>query len=1144
MHKRIAAALVVAALGGAPAADAAVPDLERTSATELAAQLAAGQLTSVELTKAYIDRIAAVNRRGPAINAVRSLNPEALREARVSDIARRTNSVRGPLEGLPILLKDNIDVAGMPTTASSIVLEKSVPDRDATIVTKLRAQGAVILGKVNLTEFAAYVSNSQQSGNGSLSGQVLNPYDLSTDPGGSSSGSGVAAAAGLAALTIGSDSEGSIISPATQNNVVGIRPSTGLWSRAGVVPISEWQDTLGPLVQTVGDAALLLNAVSGRDPRDPRTATTPEGIDYTAGLKTTALQGARIGVSNSTNAQYVAARDALAAQGATVVQIPFPNFPAAQSILNREFRRDLTQYLTELPASAPVKSFEEAYDYLKAHPQEGLKYGDTRIGPSSTYHLENADERGEYEAVKALEIPRAKAYLDALLDQGPGTADDLDAVLQSGLGLISQSAFAAYPIISVPAGFPADTGRPTNIAFVGRRFSEAKLVGYAYAYEQATKHRRAPSAVNPASWRCVPGPRFDPTGCGPFAGFAGPLTDALIPPVLDLESLDIAEIKRRFAAGTLTSAQLVKSYLDRIKYVNNQGPGINAVRSVHPGAVGAAVAADTARAAGTAGGPLAGVPVLVSDTIDVAGLPTTGGSLALKDVVPATDAALVTRLKAAGAIILGKANVTELNGMVSTGAPSGYGSLHGQVMNPYDMRSNLNSATAGAVAAAAAGLAAATVGVEADAATTGTGNPSNGASMSALVGATLGGTVAMRPTLGSVPNAGILPSARSQETAAPVGRTVSDVATTLAGMSDVSATLSKSALDGKRIGVIAPTGGNSQQRFTEALEVIDDLGATPVTLTAPNRPTTPKVVDREFKRDLDAYLAPYGKSTAGIVAFNDAHPADTLKFGQARLRAAAAIDLSDPATRAGYETDLATGRTASRAWLDGLLTDVDAIVSLTASTAEVGIRAGYPQVVLPMGYDPTIRRPVALSFAGRAGDDAKLLGFAYAYERAAQIRRTPSEVNPQTWHCVAPVVYLPRTCGPGEPAPDIDDSVSVPLPVGGTVPATLALTLGGPVSFGAFTPGVARDYTASTTANVISTALDATLTVSDPGHLMNGTFALPEPLEVTLGKTSWTAPVSNDPVTIGFRQRVKATDALRTGSYSKTLTFTLSTTNP
>jgi hypothetical protein len=275
--------------------------------------------------------------------------------------------------------------------------------------------------------------------------------------------------------------------------------------------------------------------------------------------------------------------------------------------------------------------------------------------------------------------------------------------------------------------------------------------------------------------------------------------------------------------------------------------------------------------------------------------------------------------------------------------------------------------------------------------------------------------------------------------------------------------------------------------------VLADLGATAVALTAPSRPATPKVVDREFKRDLDAYLAPHGKSTAGIVAFNDAHAADTQKFGQARLRAAAAADLSDPATAAAYEADLANGRATARAYLDGLLTDVDAILSLTASTAEVGIRAGYPQITVPMGYDPTVRRPVALSFTGQAGDDAKLLGFAYAYERAAQIRRTPSEVNPQTWHCVAPMVYLPRTCAPGEPAPaELPDSVSVPAPVGGTVPATLSLTLGAPASFGAFTPGVTKEYTASATANVISTALDATLTVSDPGHLVNGPFALPE----------------------------------------------------
>ena len=234
-------------------------------------------------------------------------------------------------------------------------------------------------------------------------------------------------------------------------------------------------------------------------------------------------------------------------------------------------------------------------------------------------------------------------------------------------------------------------------------------------------------------------------------------------------------------------------------------------------------------------------------------------------------------------------------------------------------------------------------------------------------------------------------------------------------------------------------------------------------------------LDRELRRDLDAYLTPYGKSTAGIVAYNDAHPVDELKFNQQRLRAAAAIDLTDQATKATYDADLAAGRTASRAYIDALVANggapVDAILSLTAQTEEVGSRAGYPQITVPMGYDATLRRPLALSFTGTAGEDAKLLGFAYAYERAAQIRRTPSEVNPQTWHCVAPVVYIPRTCGPGEPpAPEPLPNVEH-LPVGGDVPATLALTLGPNVSFGAFP----LRHAAS-----VSHGADATLTVSDP----------------------------------------------------------------
>ena len=197
-----------------------------------------------------------------------------------------------------------------------------------------------------------------------------------------------------------------------------------------------------------------------------------------------------------------------------------------------------------------------------------------------------------------------------------------------------------------------------------------------------------------------------------------------------------------------------------------------------------------------------------------------------------------------------------------------------------------------------------------------------------------------------------------------------------------------------------------------------------------------------------------------------------------------------------------------------------------------------------MGYDATIRRPLALSFTGTAGDDAKLLGFAYAYEREAQIRRPPSEINPQTWHCVAIVRYLPRTCGPGELSPAEPPPVQVETPVGGTVPATLSLTIGPAATFPAFRPGVADTYTASTTANVISTALDARLDVAEPGRLTNGTFALAQPVQVTIAPASWTAPVSNAPVTITFRQPIGANEPLRTGVYSRTLTFTLSTTNP
>jgi amidase len=399
-----------------------------------------------------------------------------------------------------------------------------------------------------------------------------------------------------------------------------------------------------------------------------------------------------------------------------------------------------------------------------------------------------------------------------------------------------------------------------------------------------------------------------------------------------------------------------------------------------------------------------------------------------------------------------------------------------------------------------------------------------------------------------------------------VGPDPGDDTTAGSAPTDFTTALEKTALDKQRIGVIAPTSGSSVQPFADAVAEITAAGATAVPLTAPTRPNVPKIVDREFGRDFAAYMNRYASppvhTLGDLAAFGDAHPADEKKFGQARLAADAAIDLSDPATAAAYQTDLAAGRTASRAYIDTLLANggqpLDGLMSPTATFAEVGARAGYPQITVPAGYDATIRRPVAISFTGTAGDDAKLLGFAYAYERAAQIRRPPSEINPQTWHCVAPIVYIPRTCGPGEAS--VPDGPVVTEPVGGDVPATLTLTLGGVggdvVSFGPFTPGVGKEYTAATTATVTSSAADALLSVADPsstarGHLVNGSFALVAPLEINGAAVgiftplkSWAAPVADEQVPLTFRQVIGATEPLRTGTYAKTLTFTLSTTAP
>jgi Asp-tRNA(Asn)/Glu-tRNA(Gln) amidotransferase A subunit family amidase len=534
----------------------------------------------------------------------------------------------------------------------------------------------------------------------------------------------------------------------------------------------------------------------------------------------------------------------------------------------------------------------------------------------------------------------------------------------------------------------------------------------------------------------------------------------------------------------------------------------------------------------------------------------------------------VARLREAGAILLGKLNLSEFANFLTNGMPSGYSSLGGQVLNPYNADITPSGSSSGSGTAAASGLAAVTIGTETS------GSITSPAAAQSLVG--------LRPTIGLVSRTGILPISASQDTAGPMTRTVADAAAELGAIAgkdpedpatdaapdtvpNYLAALAPDALQGERIGVI----NSNNAQYQAAVAAIQALGATTVQIPTPNASAPGDILTPEFKRDLNAYLsrlpasAPM-KSLADIIAYNTVHEADALKYGQTQLIESQETDLNDPAQAAGYEANRAAHRGNARTAIDNALTrgtadpadDLEAIMTPATSMTVIGSRAGYPQLVVPAGYSATTRDPVGIAFNGTAFSEAKLLAFAYAYEQATNLRKPPSETNPSLWRCVPGNAFTvtTRACAPNEPA----NADVIAGTVSGTVPATLSLSLGAAATFGAFTPGVDGTYLASTTANVISTAGDATLSVADPsanatGRLVNGSFSLAQPLQArandgayaAVGGTSnptslhtYTGPIANDLVTLGFRQTIGSSEALRTGAYAKTLTFTLSTTNP
>ncbi len=496
----------------------AVPpfELDELSVAQLQDAMAAGRYTSRRLVELYTDRIRAIDRQGPALASVIELNPDALTIAEELDAQRTSGKVRGPLHGIPVLIKDNIDTGDrMMTTAGSLALEGPSAPRDAAVAARLRAAGAVILGKTNLSEWANFRSTKSTSGWSGRGGQVRNPYALDRNPCGSSSGTGAAIAANLAAVGVGTETDGSIVCPSAANGLVGIKPTVGLVSRTGIIPISHTQDTAGPMTRTVADGAALLAAMAGVDPADPATASSRgRPTNYVAALKADALAGARIGVARKRYFGYSPPADRLVdaaiavmkAQGAVVVD-PADIPTAARlddcefEILLYEFKADLNKYLASRGPSSPVHSLKELIDFNNREKAREMPFFAQEIlvmaekkGPLSTPAYRKALATCRVRArTEGIDAVMTRLRLDAIVAPTGSPAWPIDLVNGDHfLGASSTpAAVAGYPGITVPAGFAY--GLPVGVTFIGRAWSEAKLIGLAYSYEQATKHRKPPS---------------------------------------------------------------------------------------------------------------------------------------------------------------------------------------------------------------------------------------------------------------------------------------------------------------------------------------------------------------------------------------------------------------------------------------------------------------------------------------------------------------------------------------------------------------------------------------------------------------------------------------------------------------------------
>ena len=506
-----------ASAASAALSDKALQIVEATIA-QMQAAMTRGGTTSVDLVNTYLERIASIDESGPRVNSVLELNPDARRIAHQLDRERKQGHVRGPLHGIPVMLKGNIDTGDkMETTAGSLALAGAPAHQDATVAARLRAAGAVILGKTNLSEWANFRGFNSTSGWSGQGGLTRNPYVLDRNTSGSSSGSAASVAANLCAAGLGTETDGSIISPANNCDVAAIKPTVGLTSRAGVIPISHTQDTVGPHARTVADAATMLSALVGVDPRDPQTAASAGkfSTDYTRFLDPNGLHGARIGVLRTFYTGYSAKTDAIfeqalkALQNAGATLVDPADLPTINDLLSDdsetivlfyEFKRDLNAYLATR-TGVPIHTLADAIAFNNAHAAQELQYFGqeefllAQSDPFTTAQYQAALERGHRLAgAEGIDAALANNNVSALVAPSGGPAWTTDLVYGDhfGGGSTYPSAVAGYPIVNVPMGF-VDGILPVGLSFIGTAWSEPTLIKYAYAYEQKTHERRPPT---------------------------------------------------------------------------------------------------------------------------------------------------------------------------------------------------------------------------------------------------------------------------------------------------------------------------------------------------------------------------------------------------------------------------------------------------------------------------------------------------------------------------------------------------------------------------------------------------------------------------------------------------------------------------